>query len=253
MVCLLVAALLATIPLAPALAAGGTCSDNHTTNRKVGYKTSAETSINGAMARIQFQNPDLCGSDTDDGSASVAWSMVQADSATYPNDSAATGYAQAGYGQFAHSNININTFTQWTLKCKATKSCSGFPAETRYDPTGTNPADWTYRVREQADGKIWMEAGQGITDTTTYDPSGDWEASWRASFFGETLDRQSDVVGISSDRTLFDNLKKYNDNGNWANLTSFISQNEYVTRYNLSSIGGNATDGYYFTIWTYPL
>lgn len=108
-----------------------------------GYTTPPATNIRGSRADIEYMNPDLCGSDSDGQRDSLAWAMIQADSATYPNNLDAGGWAQAGYGQFAYkarstdaSNIGIATFTQWTRKCKATLSCgSDSTVVTVYDRT----------------------------------------------------------------------------------------------------------------------
>jgi hypothetical protein len=199
---LLVAPALFPWQLTSATAAAATCYDPG--NWQVGYTTAADERNRGARARIQFENPDLCGSDTDGPSASVAWSMVTAP-ATHASGSM---WAQAGYGQFAFNGRDIATFTQYTKKCKASASCTGSPVETRFDTV--NPHDpMTYRAFVDSDGHIRMEAGgSGAYDTTTYDPSGDWESQWRLQYFGETLHRPTDVVGLPNDRTLFDEIKR---------------------------------------------
>jgi len=72
-------------------------------NYHAGATSAYNSSVYGARARIEYNNPDLCGSDTNGGSASVVWSMVTAHSATYPSNSSRNGWAQSGYGQFAQA------------------------------------------------------------------------------------------------------------------------------------------------------
>jgi hypothetical protein len=181
--------------------------------------------------------------------------MVQAKSAADPTNHTWDGYAQVGYGQFAYDSLDIATFTQSTRKCKSDGSCgSGLKADTSFDLTNPGP-NFTYRVWRAADGFVHMEAGDtGITAVTTYDPIGDWESQWQSTFAGETSHTASDVPGTANDRTLLDNIRRYNQQAEWIPLTSFIGINDFPSRYNKSALSlTSGTSYYHFTIWTYPL
>lgn len=241
------------------LVAGTQCSDQSESNYLIGYTTPKNVNIFGSRADIEFANPNLCSSDTNGGSSSVAWVMVQAHSATYPSNTAADGYAQVGYGQFAQSAadgnaIGIATFSQWTKKCLATLSCTGSKIVTHYMRTNPPSGSQTYRVyRNGSDGLIKMYAGaSGVADVANYDPTGDWEPEWQATFSGETLDESTDMVGVASDHVKFDGLQRYNGGG-WTNLTSFTPVNAGPGRYHKTIINGSDSAGHYFGIWTDPL
>lgn len=235
-------------PSPPALAAG-TCGNK--SNFHVGYVTSYSASVYGSSADIEFNNPDLCGSDDTGGSASLVWAMVTAKSASYPNNSDANGYAQVGYGQFGDNQNFIATFSQWTKKCKATLSCgSAAKVETVFD--GTNPSGvWRYRVQYEGEGDnhLHMRAEGQELDETSFDPIGDWQVSWQNQFMGETLHVATDVPGTSADKTAFTVLKNQHtsNSSSWTDVDSLTGISG-PDRYKREIFG--ALD---FRIWTQPL
>jgi len=233
-------------PSAPsALGAGSTCSNLG--SYAAGYSSSYLDQNYGASAQIEYNNPDLCNTEAESPSASVAWAMTTARSASHPNNAAANMWAQVGYGQFGgkYSDADgrgIGTFAQWTKACKATLSCE-VGVETRFN--GVNPTGaWFYKA-------YWWTPDQHIHMTvndqdfgweTNYNPFGVWDTAWACQFFGETIHPQSDVPGTSTDRTNFQWLRYYDSNAD-PHFTSLsggpiISNSRYSTAIYSPSGGG---------------
>jgi hypothetical protein len=245
--------------LLPTLA--GTSCQGNDVSWFSGYEGLPSSSVWGSRASIEFYNPDLCGSDTTGGSASVAWVMVSAPSSTLPGNESAAGWAQVGYGQFGYPHPNgpaqegdIATFAQYTKKCKSTLGCTGSQTVTQWDPTNPTAA-WVYKVEfaggAVGDQHLHMRANGVEILETTYNPGGDWATSWTNSFFGETKDIGSDVVGKTTQQVAFTELDNQSTPGGaWANISS-LSPGPYQhepLRYKKSIFG--SLD---FRIWTNPI
>lgn len=217
-----------------------------------GYSVPAKVSRYGVSARIEFRNPDLCGDDVTGGSFSGAWSMIIAASATYPSNAAAQGWAQVGYIQLADGDGNghchcIAQFAQYTRKCKATLSCTGYPLRTRYNtenPTGS----WTYRVRYEDDGVLHMVSHGVELYAMDYTPAGDWDSHWAGQFSGETGHKESDIVGTSGNKANFTELHTQNYDLSWQdvgspNMSHLVPTIAQYQREKFSNAN--------FNIWTY--
>jgi hypothetical protein len=217
------------------------------------------TSVFGARGRIEYNNPDLCGSDVSDSGISLAWSMVTAHSDADPNglDPSLDGWAQAGYGQFGGSNLagapaGFHIFSQWTRACKNNGTCRGDAAVvTTYNPAPTGSTIYSNYLRA-SDQHIVMYAASTFLDSTSYNPAGDWDAAWAGQFFGETKHLGDDVVGVQGDPTSFDYLQKYASNGDINFFVSLSHGHSPGTRYHYSTFSP-AVGGLGFRIWTDPL
>ncbi|MFT4296596.1 MAG: hypothetical protein QM582_14405 [Micropruina sp.] len=225
-----------------------------------GYVSTPSTFNYGALARIEYNNPDLCGADDTSASVSMAWVMIDAESAIHPGDGNAYNWAQVGYYQAGSSSAwssgaGIGTFAQWTKKCKASLTCgSAVPWVTVFD--GKNPTgSWEYKVyRSNSNGHIYMKADTKNIDVSTFDPFGDWSSGWRVEYAAETFHKQSDVPGTTSDPTSVDNIKKADINSTWS-FTSKSSLNIGITpgtRYHASTFSPSG-GGFGFRVWTSPL
>lgn len=223
-----------------------------------GAKSSFATSTFGSRARIEYNNPDLCGSDTTDSGASVAWSMVYAHSATQAPDPFYDGYAQVGYGQFAAgagtSQTGILVFAQWTTKCKSSGTCGfGDQYKTEFRPGGAPEGSLMYEnYLSASDSLIHMRAGGTQVAVTGYNPTGDWAAAWQGQFAGEVKHLSDDIVGTAGDPTDFDYLQKYDSAGNinfYQSLTYTVTS---TARYHLSTFSPGV-GGLGIRTWTDPL
>lgn len=224
-------------------------------NYHAGATSAYNSSVYGARARIEYNNPDLCGSDTNGGSASVVWSMVTAHSATYPSNSSRNGWAQSGYGQFAQapgfSASGFHVFTQYTLKCKNTGTCPGSVVRTKFGGTVTVTHYYENYVRA-SDGRIHMGVDGTQLDATNYNPAGDWDSDYAGQFAGEVIHPQSDVPGTSSDVTTFDHIQKYSPGGAinfFANIDVVTSSYSRHRRAETSPSSG----GEGLSVWTSPV
>lgn len=212
-----------------ASAAAGTCGVD--ANWFDGYGVPAKASRYGVSAQIEFQNPDLCGNDETGGSFSGVWTMITAASVSHPSSDAARGYAQAGYLQLADKVGDgpctcISQFSQYTKKCQAALSCTGNPLVTHYDYD--NPAGfWTYQVSFGSDGVLHMLSHGAELDSMDYSTSGVWSPDWEGQFSGETGNKESDMVGSTSDKANFLNLQTQASDRSWGavaakNMTSLV-------------------------------
>lgn len=219
-----------------------------------GASSSFTSSIFGARASIEYNNPDLCGSDANDHGFSTIWSMVTA----LPVDSAGKqSYAQAGYYQAGAAAGGYNTgiwrWGRYTPKCFAHGNCApgdvGFRNLYSGHPDGTKEFYSVYRLAST--GHVVMYAGSDYLGETTYDPTGDWQPAWQAQLFGETHDHGDDVPGTDSDRTTMDYLQYYNSSGGINFLSSVTGATTSGTRYHRdvynSSVGGKGVN-----VWTDP-
>src|SRR5699024_861378 len=97
----LLAPLMVAVVNAPSAHAALPCTSAPKHSYFAGNRTAFSTSIWGASARIEFNNPNLCGNDgTNSDGTSLVWSMVHAasDGTNY------NAYAQSGYGQGGPAN-----------------------------------------------------------------------------------------------------------------------------------------------------
>ena len=246
-----VTAALATFSPSQAATACGTPG-----NFFAGGGAAASSAVRGSSARIEYNNPDLCGNDTTGGSFSVAWAMVTAPSLTFPTNSAAQGWAQTGYGQFAHDsgslNEGIHPFAQYSLACRSTLSCLGDTVDTYLAPGGVTSLQTYSNVWESANGHVHMRVGSTQLLETYYNPVGLWKPEWRGEFAGEVGHAQSDVPGVSSDITTFDYLKKFDAAGASSFYSSVSMYTPTSSRHHVSSYAP-AGGGPGLKIWTAPL
>lgn len=54
---------------------------------------------------------------------------------------------------------------------------------------------------------MWM-FGEGIVANTNFDPGTEWPGDWTWQFFGETLNRNTDMPGTPTNKAVFKNLEK---------------------------------------------
>lgn len=190
-------------------------------NHRAGYYGAPSPDIYGASAKIETNNPDLCGDDASDAGDSTAWAMVHAPSwqavqEGQSQDPNRQMWAQAGYGQFGSTNptgapTGFGTFAQYALKCKATNTCVTNPLKTRY-ATANPVGDWKYDAyRSGADHVLRMRVNNVVLLDSQYDPLGDWWESWDAQWAGEVFHYNDDMVGTPSDPTSFFDLKVYDE------------------------------------------
>lgn len=246
-------AVAATVSLAPPATAAYACSTR--SNYLAGATSAFNSTVFGARARIEYNNPDLCGNDSTGPSFSVAWSMVTAGSATSSSPSR-DGWAQAGFGQFGSGagfgDSGLHVFSQYTLKCKNTGTCgSTNPYITTFGGTVSTTHYYENYVRA-SDGRIRMGVDGTVLDVTNYDPSGDWDPDYAGQFAGETGHAASDVPGTSSDPTSFDYVQKYNSNGS-ISFFSNISRVTSTAARHKSAEFSPGSGGQGLNIWTSPL
>lgn len=223
-----------------------------------GNTTAFSTSIWGASARIEYNNPNLCGDDgTNSDGLSMAWSMVHAHSANGHNYEA---WAQSGYGQGGPANNywphQIWQFSQYRRQCAVvSNSCGGASTLiTKFiytNPDPKNPWIYTSRWRTDIDNRIYMYANGVMIDKTDYNPAGVWSSKWQGQYFGETKELSSDIVGTAADVTAMDHVRWVDSSQvfHFANLTgsSTDSYRYHATTFSPSS-GGTGIH-----IWTDPI
>ncbi|MCW2747522.1 MAG: hypothetical protein JWP10_664 [Nocardioidaceae bacterium] len=215
------------------------------------------SAIFGTRSRIEYNNPDLCGSDADGPGISVVWSMVTAPSDSSPTNNDRVGWAQTGYGQFGGASAyttGIWNFAQWTRKCKNVGTCGSDLEDIVHTVYLDHPsgAQMYANVLRASDDFIHMYVDGVELTKTTYNPAGDWDAAWQGQFFAETHEKSSDVVGTSTDVTSMDYLQKYDSAGGVAFFSTINGSTTSGTRYHRSAysptVGGNG-----LKIWTDPL
>jgi len=224
---------------------------NHT-----GGDSAFSSAIFGASARIETNQPDLCGADATSSGSSGPWAMVTAHSDTYPSNFAADGWAQTGYQQTGSNSgfygmTGIYTFSQFTKACKNTLSC-GASSDVITDFWNAPSGPETYSAVQFADGYIHMHVNSHHLAQTTYTPAGDWDAPWQGQFYGETLETESDQVGTQSDQTSFDYIYKYDSSGNANFFATITPYTDYSSHYH-SQAYSPAGGGEGINIWTNPL
>lgn len=248
--------LLASLLCAPPASAARACGP--TQYGFAGAQSAFATSVFGARAQIEYNNPDLCGSDADGSGFSTAWSMVDAWSADDPdhNHSDWIGYAQAGYyqagGSVAGYSTGIWEWSQYSSKCVSHGTCgtdAKFHNSYYGHPSGTH---MYANYRSSSDGHVHMTVDGNQIDETNYDPTGDWAAAWQGEFYGEVHDWGTDIPGTDGDRTTLNYLQKYESNGNINFFSSVTGTTTANTRYHRdvfdAAVGGKAVN-----VWTDPL
>jgi len=231
----------------------GTCnlSGNYLATANSGYSTN----IRGARARIEYNNPDLCGDDSTGEGVSVAWSMVSARSDSDLNNTNKQGWAQTGYGQFAANSgfepSGLHVFAQYKIECKSTGTCTGDTVNTQIGGGIPSPGTYANELRS-SDDRIHMSVNGTDLLVTDYDPTGSWDEGWRGQFAGEVLDPKSNVPGTDTDRTTFDYLYYLHPSGslNFFGSITALTPNysrHHVRVYN-AGVGGKGVD-----VWTSPL
>jgi hypothetical protein len=260
----MMAPLVVSIIAAPSAVAAPACQPS-STSYFVGDDTYRSVAIYGASARIEYNNPNLCGDDGSDSTGlSMVWSMVTAYSANHPNnnDHHDEAWAQSGYGQAGPSSNYSNfppqvwQFAQWTRECKVEGTSCGQSspwittiATTNPDPTV--PWIYTSRWRTDTDSHIHMYANGVQLAETNYSPAGVWAGEWQARFRGETAEKESDVPGSAGDKTSMD-LVRWVDGNQVFHLASlkpvYVSPN---TRYHAANYSPSS-GGTGINIWTDP-
>jgi hypothetical protein len=186
----------------------------------LGKYSATSTSVYGTRARIEYRNPDLCGSDTDGAGVSGVWQAVTADSVP-SGDGYARNYAQVGYiqlgGAAPGTTSGIHIFSQWTRKCFAHRTCGANPttndlAATQYWPAPTGTHIYAEYLRA-SDDRIHLYAHGDQIDVMGFDVTGDWSTAWRSEYFGETHHDADDLPGTSTAKTAFDYIQYYNSSG----------------------------------------
>lgn len=224
-----------------------------------GYRTGGQSAFNsgifGVSARIETNQPNLCGDDDASNGSSGPWAMVAARSKTDPSNFRALGYAQAGYQQTGSASgfygmTGIYTFSQYTKKCKATLSC-GTSADYITDFWTAPSGPTVYSAIQFEDGYIHMHADNHHIDQTGYSPTGVWESAWQGQFYGETTETASDQVGTAADPTSFDLMKKYDADGDSSFFVSVPPDTAYPSHYHSRSTAP-ASGGVGLKIWTQP-
>lgn len=240
---------------APASAAGACPVYPPPVNFHTGGQSAFNSGIFGVSARIETNQPDLCGADASSSGSSGPWAMVAARSKTYPTSDLALGYAQAGYQQTGSASgfygmTGIYTFSQYTKKCSSTLSC-GTTANfvTKFSAAPSGPT--VYSAIQFSDGLVHMHAGDRHIDQTGYSPTGVWQPAWQGQFYGETTETESDQVGTASDPTTFDQIKKYSSSGSGSNFVSIPADTDYPSNYHSQS-SATVAAGVVLNIWTAP-
>jgi hypothetical protein len=240
-----------------AVAADSTCV-NPPTSRGAGANSGYSGQIFGAQARIEFNNPDLCGSDTTGAGVSTIWAMVSSLSAANPYNPDANGWAQSGYGQFGQDNpigapAGIDVFAQYTYKCKLYLSCTGATVKTVYDTSNPTDPEYYDAFRSGTTGFLTMRAAGTVLLQSQYDPFGDWHDGWDVEFYGETKHAQDDLPGTAADHTNSDQLAYLGSDSAFHYYTGTLTTNvNSGTRYHASQYTpSSGTKG--IQVWTDPL
>lgn len=253
-----VSAILITLGIPDRVLAANACDFQAT--YLLGRHGVASTATYGARARIEYNNPDLCGSDATGPGFSSAWSMITADSVD-PTNYGQRNYAQAGYvqigGAYPGAPAGIFTFAQYTRKCYAHGNCAGDQDDFntfgqsvwRAAPTGTAMYAVTLR---SSDDRIHLYSGNTELLEVGYDVTDDWVAAWEPQFFGETKHSADDMPGTTADVTSFDYLQRYLADGSVAFLSNPLNSSVPHVRYHRQNtnpgVGGTG-----FNLWTDPL
>lgn len=254
-----VAVLGALLCVAPAVAlaspshAAGPCGDPR--SGLAGAESSFQTSVFGTRAKIEYNNPNLCGSDAYGSGVSAAWAMVDAWSDDDPNHlhPGWMGYAQAGYlqsGAGASYKRGIWIFAQYSRNCRSHGTCTGISYHTKYGPH-PSVAHMYANYLSAGDHHVHMVYDGIKLAETGYNPAGDWAAAWQGEFYGEAHDRNSDILGTQSDKTSMWFVQKYGSSGGinfFQNLTGHTTSG---TRYHRHIYNANV-GGKGIHVWTYP-
>ncbi len=164
-------------------------------------------------------------------------------------------WAQSGYGQFGGSisgyASGIHTFSQFTLVCHAHGGCgSGTHIRSAFGPAPSGTKYYSNYIK--SDGLVYMYAGSTLLDYTNFNPTGDWTDAKGGQFYGETLDLQTDVPGVASNKCKFDYIQKYDANQNPVYFSNLGAAGSAQTRYRHST-NDPSTGGLGLQIWTDPL
>jgi hypothetical protein len=218
------AAVIGASTLAPAAhAASPTCDGMPKGGLPYGILRDTPTSaIFGVYSRIERRIVDLCGDNSTGPSSSSGWSMVTADSENGQNTMwAQSGWTRDGTGFDDETPGGVIAFSQFTLKCNATASCTGdITVETDYGAAIPEGSNYIYRsVQESSDNRIHMYANGAQLAETNYNPEGDWDAAWDNQFAGETFHVGTDMPGTTGDKMDFDRLQYYNSAGTRINVS----------------------------------
>lgn len=245
---------LATAPAAEA--AGSTCPIVGT-QTNYGVLGAYATTTAGARARIEYNNPDLCGSDSTGSGLSTAWTMVTASTAVAGGSQgwAQSGYLQLGSGASSDGSSGIHYFYQYTKACKLRGNCAAGDAGVSTKLFGTPQSGTSFYsdFLRISDHRIHMYAAGVDLGIVGYDTDGDWDHAWSAQNGVETLNREDDVPGVASDVTSFDYLQRYLGNESISFLSNTTTaQPPGSSRYKLANTSP-AGGGVGFNAWTDPL
>lgn len=226
-----------------------------------GYYSPRVTTTFGTRGRIEFNDPDLCfvtiGSSY---GYSAAWVMLGAKSATHPNMTAANAWAQVGYIRTApaaaipDAPTGMHYFAQYTRKCKVQNNCTnGDTVQTVFlgSPRPTAAVYYDVYLRA-ADDRIHMYADgiNLVANGMPYDPTGVWDSKWQCTFAEETFAEADDAPGTINDKTGFNYLQRYLQNGSRSNVETLTAKDPDDARYSLGPTSVGTYGGLIFNAWT---
>jgi hypothetical protein len=187
----------------------------------VGGHTAPHEGIFGSRAKIERNEPTLCGVDSN--SVVSAWSMVfaRSEGGSGGVDLAQTGYIKAA-PDAGYDFSGYHVFAQWTRDCNPNCSTGG-QYMTVVDPA---PTDWQFYTQyvSDSDNHIHMLIGGNKIAETGYNPANEWQSEWRASFSAESKHRQSQIPGSSANKVRFEFVQRYESNGNINYVQEFADQ-----------------------------
>jgi hypothetical protein len=231
-----------------------------------------QNNVSGALADVDVTSAPVCR--THAGGA-AAYSMLA--------DASGEGYAQIGWGRFygigglppGDCDDGCTAFFWQTLKNPSSTpvddyfQVSGTPGGPTIGQTFGFKVDWhngngqdqhihlviTHCADSTASCGDWHE--------TNFDPSAQWNGARNAQYSGETQDAETDMPGVSTDKTNFDNVQVRNGVGDYGKANPLVKCNTNPTticgtapttgggtygNYNFAWVNDN-TDGH-FRIWT---
>lgn len=243
------------ISVVPAANAAPATCPVYTSQTNYGIAGAYAVSTAGARARIEYNNPDLCGSDADGPGLSTAWTMITAGSAV----GGAHGWAQSGYIQLGSAAQPFNTngihyFYQFTKACRVRGNCAAGDTGLTTKFFGTPQAGTAFYsdFLRISDHRIHMYAAGVDLGIVGYDTDGDWDHAWSAQNGVETFHKDDDVPGTSTDVTSFDYLQRYLADESTTFLSNTTTVNPTYSRHKMAATTP-AGGGIGFNAWTDPL
>jgi hypothetical protein len=199
--------------------------------------------IRGAEADIRFRGSALC--ELADNS-SVTWTMLQPCSYCPQVSWAQIGYLHKNYG-----NVAERYFWQW-------KSPSGVPFTGLWGAPQRGQLDTFTATIYPSDGKIRLllngalppPNGNGVSAVTSFKPVEVWSGIG-ATWSGEVLYPESDIMGTQSYQTDIDLLKTKNTSDSWIHRDP--AQSNMLLVKDFCWMRSNLTGPFSFEIHTHPV